>query len=101
MHALGDDDIFVANHEVSPSRTNIVMTSGNMLKHLKYENLVLAVDSSYKINFNGYPVHILACVDKQQRFHPTAYSFSSQEDQQSCSFFFEFRQSCMQKFMKN
>ena len=46
VHALGDDDIFVANHEVSPSRTNIVMTSRNMLKHLKYEDLVLAVDST-------------------------------------------------------
>ena len=65
---LGDDKMFVANYEVSPDRTTIVMTSLNMLKNLKCEDLVLAIDSACKIPFNRYLVYVMGRIDKQQMF---------------------------------
>ena len=65
------------------------MTSRNMLKHLKCEDLVLAIDSTCKIYFNECPVHVLRYIDKQQRFYPIAFALSSNEDQFSHSTFFK------------
>ena len=83
---LGDDDIFVANYEVSRDRTMIVKIPRNMLKNLKCEDLVLSIGTECEICFNVYPVHMLGCVSKQQRFHPISYELLSNEDQLSYIF---------------
>ena len=60
---LGDDDIFVTNCEVSLDCTAVSMTLRKMLKHLKCEDLVIAMCTTCKTYFDGYPVHVLGCID--------------------------------------
>ena len=74
---MEDDDRFVANDVASLDRIMIVMTSLPVLKNLEFDDFMLAIDSTCKKFFNGYPSHVLGFIDKQYIFHPIACTLSS------------------------
>ena len=49
----------------------------------------IAIDVTYKLNWNGYPLIVLGTLDRQKKFHPLLYACTSSETTQDYSFVFE------------
>lgn len=48
----------------------------------------VCIDSTYKLNWNGFPLTILGTVDKQKKFHPIAFACTTHETADDYSFVF-------------
>lgn len=72
-----DDDIpFVLKHHVSAESSNveeqdlkIVISTRRLLNFLTYSDCLQA-DPTYKVMWQGYPLLIMGCSDKNDTFHP-------------------------------
>ena len=62
---IDSDKIFVTDYKVSPDDITIVLTSKNILSNRKFIDLIIYLDTTYKVIFNRFPVYIISCIDKQ------------------------------------
>lgn len=62
-----------------------VLTTKRLLKNA-FEGNVFHADSTYKLNWAGYPVHLFGVSDSHQSFHLIAIAFSSKETQDEFAF---------------
>lgn len=65
-----------------------VLTTKRLLK-IATEGDVFHADSTYKLNWMGFPVHIFGITDRHRAFHIIAIGFSTRETQQTFSFCFK------------
>ena len=54
-----------AGYKVSLDDTTIVLTSKILLHNRKLTDLIMCLDTTCKVMFNGFLVHIIGCIDKQ------------------------------------
>lgn len=65
-----------------------VVTTKRILRHA-IEAKVLHADSTYKLNWMGYPVHVFGTSDRAKKFHLIALGFSTRENTEQFKFCFE------------
>lgn len=65
-----------------------VLTTKRLLK-IAAEGDVFHADSTYKLNWMGFPVHIFGITDHHRAFHTIAIGFSTRETQEVFSFCFK------------
>lgn len=96
-----DDKPFVLDHFINivPGRPNAqkynadkfdftcVLTTKRLLRNALTAK-VFHADSTYKLNWAGYPVHIFGVSDRHRSFHLVAIAFSSKETQHEFAFCF-------------
>lgn len=49
----------------------------------------VCIDSTYKLNWNGFPLTILGTIDRNKKFHPIAFACTTNETADDYSFVFE------------
>ena len=92
---IGDHDVFVLNSpdQVTDNHFSIVISTRNLLQNAFRQQSIMrsfvAADSTYKVVWNGFPLHVIGTVDIQQSFHLIAIALASHENNPSYSEFFE------------
>ena len=80
-----ENDVIVIDGDVSSKRMQLVITTKAMLRAmLKLKlKLILACDSTHKVLWNLWPLHVLGVIDCFHTFWPIAYLFTNREDEAS------------------
>ena len=87
---LDDDNKLIARACVkSPTNVMILITTKNILKLLKNDNLQLSLDATHNKTWNLWPLHARGVVDVYHHFHHVAYIFTSSEATMSYEFLLE------------
>lgn len=81
------DKPFVTNYTITNQKINIAITTLRLLGLLKYSSNFHA-DGTYKLNINKFPILIIGCTDKLQRFLPIFFMISSSEQTSDYVFLF-------------
>lgn len=70
-------------------RAQLVISVRAMIRAMRRlrGRLVLAMDSTHKISWNRWPLHVLGIADVFHSFYPIAWVFGNKEDQESCEYF--------------
>lgn len=58
----------------------------------------ICIDSTYKLNWNGFPLTILGTIDRNKKFHPIAFACTTNETMDDYAFVFEAVKSKIQHF---
>lgn len=87
-----DDDAFVLAYESSKIFEDLhfkfCISTPNLLK--KFLGVkTIAIDATYKLNWNGFPLIVLGTVDRQKKVHPLLYGCTSHETTDDYTFVFE------------
>ena len=54
----------ITDYTIETDDTTIIITSKNMLMNADALDLVMCMDSTHKLIFNGFPIHVIGCIDK-------------------------------------
>ena len=81
---IPENKLFVLSHkvEVEPMRSIVLMSTVNLLSLVvrmdeMYQTMVLSMDGTYKLLWNGFPFIVVGVVDIMHRFHPIVFVFTS------------------------
>lgn len=104
MSPLPDDDdqTFVLDYEteIKGGKPNLqklnetsfnftcILTTKRLLRNI-FDAKVFHADSTYKLNWMGFPVHIFGISDLHRAFHPIAIGFSTNESKTQFAFCFK------------
>ena len=82
VSAPEENDVVAIDGDVSSKRMQLVITTKAMLRvMLKLKlKLILACDSTRKVSWNRWRLHVLGVVDCLHTFWPIAYLFTNRED---------------------
>lgn len=58
----------------------------------------VCIDSTYKLNWNGFPLTILGTVDRNKKFHPIAFACTTNETEEDYAFVFHAVQSKIKEY---
>ena len=77
---IPENKLFVLSHklEVEPMRSIVLMSTVNLLPLVvrmdeMYQTMVLSMDGTYKLLWNGFPFIVVGVIDIMHRFHPTIW----------------------------
>ena len=92
LYVCGDD--YICNAEDGKERIAVLFTTENLLlnayrQSTTGQDLVLAVDSSYRYTWQGYGLLVLKVVDFSQTAHSIAWGMVSKEDDDAHVFVFQ------------
>ena len=88
--AVDDDTAFVVGMKIEYQPINfiIALTTKRLLENGKKGDLI-AIDSTYKLNWQGYPIVLLGTIDADKHFHPIIATLVYKEDKDTFQFLFE------------
>lgn len=91
-YPANDTDPFVLGYECSslnePLSFRFCVTTPLLLQFF-IGLTTIAIDATYKLNWNGFPLIVLGTIDRQKKFHPLLYACTSRETTCDYSFVFE------------
>lgn len=89
-HPEEDNKAFVVKKfstDIPNASFRVVISSKKLLKNALKSN-VACIDSTYKVNYQGFPFMVLGTVDRAKQFHPIAAAICSHETAEDFEFIF-------------
>lgn len=74
-----------------------VVSTPYLLNYFKLLDKI-CIDSTYKLNWHGFPLTILGTVDREKKFHPIAYACTTNETTEDYAFIFDSVKAAMKKY---
>ncbi|CAF0869309.1 unnamed protein product [Brachionus calyciflorus] len=88
---MSDYEVFVTNYYVSITDKyfRICLTSNELMKNAQKRPDLLAIDATYKVIFQGYPLIIAGTIDYHRHFKPILAAVTTREAEDDYTFVFD------------